>query len=209
MIYNFRIYDVLQSKNGPAERPWLDFQTLKDESDAEIAASLVETGLWEGQELEFRIVRYVNGKGSLPIYECKYTKLGVLLQPITFGDLLSTRFRHFSCRCSFCKRDEQDEHYTGARSYSTRHYICDECIEARRDKKLPSVLRHERFERRWAQSRGGTQQQLDAERDAEIGESLARSRDRVRVSGDPDFSEEPAEPSDDVPEWKREGAQCG
>lgn len=62
--------------------------------------------------------------------------------PRTFGDLLAMRVLHKSCRCTFCKG------YQGARKYSTRHYICDSCITTRKDVLLPSVKRHEAFQRR-------------------------------------------------------------
>lgn len=66
--YQFQIYDVLQSHNGPANRPWLDFATIKDTEDAFLAKRLVELGMWEGKPLEFRIVRHVPCVGSKAVY---------------------------------------------------------------------------------------------------------------------------------------------
>lgn len=75
----------------------------------------------------------------------------------TFGDLRdgpNPKTLHFSCTCSFCKADRFNTvDYKGARKYSTRHYICDSCIEKRRDVVLPSVLKWERFKERLAATR--------------------------------------------------------
>lgn len=81
-------------------------------------------------------------------------------QPRTFGDLIRlNRCLHLSCRCSFCKNDAMTPGYKGARKYSTRHYICDECIEPRRDTVLPRVAKHDKFQARLAAIRA---QQEDA-----------------------------------------------
>lgn len=75
----------------------------------------------------------------------------------TFGDLRdgpNQKTLHWSSTCSFCKADRYNKtDYKGARKYSTRHYICDPCIEGRRDVVLPAVLKHERFQRRIAEIR--------------------------------------------------------
>lgn len=68
--------------------------------------------------------------------------------PRTFGDLKygpNPRCPHSGATCSFCKRNHFDDGFEGARSYSTRHYICDPCIEQRRDVVLPAVAKRERF----------------------------------------------------------------
>lgn len=75
----------------------------------------------------------------------------------TFGDLLPGQpgfsTLHRSCRCSFCKRDRlNDPDYLGARAYSVRHYICDQCLEPRKTEILPSVKRREAFNRRLDQA---------------------------------------------------------
>jgi hypothetical protein len=67
----------------------------------------------------------------------------------TFGDLQQPHglsVLHLSCRCAFCKADQHNTPgYHGARKYSTRHYICDPCIEKRKDEVLPAVRKHEAF----------------------------------------------------------------
>lgn len=63
--------------------------------------------------------------------------------PRTFGDII--RMRHQTRgTCSFCKC------YGSVRRYSTRHYICDPCVDPRVDVVLPSVIRYERLQRRLA-----------------------------------------------------------
>ena len=63
-------YDVIQSKNGPAERPWLDYSTIKDEEDARLAALHVKRGeTHDGRKIEFRIVRQVPGVGLTVILD--------------------------------------------------------------------------------------------------------------------------------------------
>lgn len=62
-------------------------------------------------------------------------------QPRTFGDLI--RLRHggpHQGRCSFCKRC-----FLQVRKYSTRHYICEPCIEPRKSELLPAIKRSERI----------------------------------------------------------------
>jgi hypothetical protein len=55
--YQFEKYDVLQSKNGKGDDPWQDFSTLHTAQEAGRAMRLVDAGKWEGEPLEFRIVR--------------------------------------------------------------------------------------------------------------------------------------------------------
>ena len=64
--------------------------------------------------------------------------------PRTFGDI--ARMRHgwdFGAKCSFCKQ------YASPRlrvwKYSTRHYVCAECVAKRADVVLPGVKRREAF----------------------------------------------------------------
>lgn len=52
--YVFAPYDVLQVLRKGA---WLDFSTLRTNEDAGRALALVETGMWEGERLAFRIRR--------------------------------------------------------------------------------------------------------------------------------------------------------
>jgi hypothetical protein len=68
-------------------------------------------------------------------------------QPRTFGDLIThNRTVHWSAMCSFCKSNGYvTPGYKGARKYSTRHYICDDCIEPRKDVVLPAIRRREAF----------------------------------------------------------------
>lgn len=71
----------------------------------------------------------------------------------TFGDLQGRDgvVLHLCAQCSFCKRNDYDRlepEYLGARKYSTRHYICDPCIEKRRDVVLPAIRRAEAFDKR-------------------------------------------------------------
>lgn len=71
-----------------------------------------------------------------------------LQPPRTFGDLLKSRVLHWSAACSFCKRvGYWTPEYKGARKYSARHYICDDCIEPRKDVVLPAIRRRERIDR--------------------------------------------------------------
>lgn len=62
----------------------------------------------------------------------------------TFGDVVDRRFSKSYCvhngTCSFCKQDKKIVRY------STRHSICRDCGEARRDVVLPAVKRHEKRE---------------------------------------------------------------
>lgn len=80
--------------------------------------------------------------------------------PRTFGDLKkqeSLRVPHLSATCSFCKRSQGDglqPRHRGSRKYSTRHYICDPCIELKSDELLPSVAKAERVARRLAKTPG-------------------------------------------------------
>lgn len=67
--YEFQMYDILQSCNGPADRPWLDFETIKDEETAREAVRLVRVAQWDGKPLKFRIVRYQMGVGNVPVLE--------------------------------------------------------------------------------------------------------------------------------------------
>jgi hypothetical protein len=59
--------------------------------------------------------------------------------PRTFGDLRSRSPMGGLCR--FCKTAKHD-----ARKYNVRHYICDACIEPRKDVVLPAVIKREKFD---------------------------------------------------------------
>lgn len=47
-------YDVLQIER---DGRWLDFSTLRDESDFSHARRLVQTGQWDGSVFRFRVMR--------------------------------------------------------------------------------------------------------------------------------------------------------
>jgi hypothetical protein len=57
-------YDVLQVQRKGA---WLDYSTLRTESDFTIARSAVRFGSLNGERLPFRIVRQVVGKGQVVV----------------------------------------------------------------------------------------------------------------------------------------------
>jgi nitrate reductase cytochrome c-type subunit len=86
---------------------------------------------------------------------------GVYKPPRTYGDLLTrvhlwhqhqdavSLQRNPLHRCRFCQVDDLDKPLA---HYSTRHYICRECIVPRADQVLPSIIRREKFDRRMRQA---------------------------------------------------------
>lgn len=65
--YTFVAYDVLQIQR---DGKWLDFSTLRTQTEADMATRMVDTGKWDGESgMSFRIVRFAIGKGKVPVYE--------------------------------------------------------------------------------------------------------------------------------------------
>jgi len=58
------------------------------------------------------------------------------MMPRTFGELAQTRNHLMQARCSFCDQVKGD-----CLKYSTRHYICGQCLAPRRAELLPSIAR--------------------------------------------------------------------
>lgn len=77
--------------------------------------------------------------------------------PRTFGELRNhpNYFYDFDLdfgltyhTCAYCGVGSNVAPGDGLWKYSTRHYACTPCVEARADKVLPKVARHERFKAR-------------------------------------------------------------
>lgn len=58
-MYNFEPYDVLQSKSERLNE-WLDFSTLRTADEGRRAVTLVDSGMWDGVPMQFRIRRGFN-----------------------------------------------------------------------------------------------------------------------------------------------------
>ena len=50
------------------------------------------------------------------------------------------------CACRFCRKSLNEA--GGLWKYSTRHYVCNECLAPKLDDVLPSVKRRERFNKK-------------------------------------------------------------
>lgn len=57
--YSFEPYDVLQSKSARLNE-WLDFSTLRTADEGRRAVALVDSGVWDGAPMQFRIRRGFN-----------------------------------------------------------------------------------------------------------------------------------------------------
>lgn len=71
-------------------------------------------------------------------------------EPRTFGELMRDRPWLFFTdgQCRLCHRFAAQCPRRGVWKYSTRHYLCDECIAPRKDELLPNVARRERFRKK-------------------------------------------------------------
>lgn len=67
--YAFEPYDVLQVNRGNG-KGWLDFSTLRTESEGVRAQELVERGEFDGQRMAFRITRGVPGDMRAAVHTC-------------------------------------------------------------------------------------------------------------------------------------------
>lgn len=54
----------------------------------------------------------------------------------TFGELVQLRQHRVQACCSFCRQDKQT-----CIKYSTRHYVCGDCVVPRLEELLPSIAR--------------------------------------------------------------------